>query len=107
MLHPCCVYWQALEFDSAKSCNQHSSKEDLIAAARSGITSAAAVLPVSPDTIMHVAMEYSIPHLGMNKEFLYGGLGMVVDLFAKVLLVQTLCGHCIDINTVWLTTCSA
>jgi len=79
---------QALDFDSNKSCNQHSSSDDLIAAARpAGAASTAAVVAVAPDTIMHVAMEYSIPHLGLNKEFLYGGLGMVVDLFAKVRLV--------------------
>jgi hypothetical protein len=33
---------------------------------------------------MHVAMEYTIPYLGLDSEFVYGGLGKVVDTFIKV-----------------------
>jgi len=32
---------------------------------------------IHTDPIMHVAMEYTIPHLGLNTEFCYGGLGKV------------------------------
>lgn len=59
---------------------QGDADDDLIAAGSPG----GAITRLDPGTIMHVAMEYSIPHLGLTKEFLYGGLGMVVDLFAKV-----------------------
>jgi hypothetical protein len=38
---------------------------------------------VAPDCILHVAMEYSIPHLGYNDQFIYGGLGKVVDVFLR------------------------
>lgn len=31
----------------------------------------------TPDYILHVAMEYSIPHLGMDTQFMFGGLGKV------------------------------
>lgn len=27
--------------------------------------------------IMHVCLEYSVPHLGMNSELMFGGLGKV------------------------------
>jgi hypothetical protein len=38
---------------------------------------------VSPECILHVAMEYSIPHLGFADQFIYGGLGKVVDAFLR------------------------
>ena len=38
---------------------------------------------VAPDCVLHVAMEYSIPHLGYNDQFIYGGLGKVVDAFLR------------------------
>ena len=39
---------------------------------------------IGPDSVMHVAMEYTIPYLGLDSEFVYGGLGKVVDTFIKV-----------------------
>jgi len=27
--------------------------------------------------VMHVALEYSVPHLGLNSELMFGGLGKV------------------------------
>jgi hypothetical protein len=38
---------------------------------------------VSPECVLHVAMEYSISHLGFNDTFMYGGLGKVVDVFLQ------------------------
>lgn len=38
---------------------------------------------LTPDTILHVAMEYTIPHLGYDDQFVYGGLGKVVDVFLR------------------------
>ena len=35
------------------------------------------------ERILHVALEYSIPHLGFNNQLMFGGLGMVVDTFIK------------------------
>jgi hypothetical protein len=35
------------------------------------------------ERILHVALEYSIPHLGFNNQLMFGGLGMVVDSFIK------------------------
>ena len=32
---------------------------------------------ITSEPIMHVAMEYTLPHLGLNSEFCYGGLGKV------------------------------
>lgn len=34
--------------------------------------------------IMHVALEYALPHLNLNNQLIYGGLGMVVATFLKV-----------------------
>lgn len=34
--------------------------------------------------ILHVALEYSLPHLGLNNQLMYGGMGLVVDTFLQV-----------------------
>jgi hypothetical protein len=46
----------------------------------SGVAALAAepvAIAVPDDLVLHVAMEYAIPHLGMNTQFMYGGLGKV------------------------------
>lgn len=32
---------------------------------------------------LHVALEYSVPHLGHNSSLMYGGLGKMVDIFIR------------------------
>jgi len=32
---------------------------------------------------LHVAMEYSVPHLGHNSSLMFGGLGKMVDIFIR------------------------
>jgi hypothetical protein len=48
----------------------------------SSAASAASITPLSEGSIMHVAMEYTIPELGLDG-FVFGGLGKVVDTFAR------------------------
>lgn len=50
--------------------------------APSSAASAHSVQPLADHSIMHVAMEYTIPELGLDG-FVFGGLGKVVDTFAK------------------------
>jgi hypothetical protein len=33
--------------------------------------------------VMHVALEYAVPHLGLTSQLMYGGLGKVVETFIK------------------------
>ncbi|KAF8067137.1 mok12 [Scenedesmus sp. PABB004] len=52
---------------------------------RSGAGVGAAVPPFDAFStpILHVALEYSLPHLGLTNQLMFGGLGMVVDTFLR------------------------
>lgn len=50
--------------------------------ASSSAASTHSVQPLADNSIMHVAMEYTIPELGLDG-FVFGGLGKVVDTFAR------------------------
>eukprot|EP00887_Chlorella_sp_A99_P003703 scaffold7.g3703.t1 len=43
----------------------------------------ASLLSARPQTVMHVALEYSVPHLGHETDLMFGGLGKVVDMFIR------------------------
>ena len=34
--------------------------------------------------VLHVSLEYSLPHLGFTNQMMYGGMGLVVDTFMQV-----------------------
>ena len=33
--------------------------------------------------MLHVSLEYSLPHLGFTNQLMYGGMGLVVDTFLQ------------------------
>ncbi len=36
-----------------------------------------------PPQVVHVALEYTVPHMNLNSELMFGGLGKVVDIFLR------------------------
>ncbi|KAL4458945.1 hypothetical protein ABPG75_013810 [Micractinium tetrahymenae] len=40
-------------------------------------------LKADPGLVMHVCLEYAVPHLGLTSELMYGGLGKVVETFIR------------------------
>jgi hypothetical protein len=63
--------------ETAKVSAPHHRRTDTCSSA-----SAHSVTPLTENSIMHVAMEYTIPELGLDG-FVFGGLGKVVDTFAR------------------------
>lgn len=39
--------------------------------------------PSSSPQVCHVALEYTVPHMKLNSELMFGGLGKVVDIFLR------------------------
>lgn len=47
------------------------------APAATGVHELVASIKADPHIVMHVAAEYSVPHLGLHSQLMFGGLGKV------------------------------